>query len=278
MFSADLDKVVKRVSIQIHTRAVESRAIEGRKRNVRPFSSILIAVPWEFISVRMRKKEKKETRTACEMHSSLQKFTAINGPSYEQRISRPSRSLLLSLSLSLVGSAPFRGGLIDSNNCRSIARFRVPACPPFSPWLARSFLGSFFRGDFYRVNEVPASFYNRHGRSPDDDSNNCRAYGRSIGRFPSEVASAIFHGEFNGRAARTSLSPDEYGNPWVTMIIIVRPYLHPNGVAERLLRARRAGYVRRFLLRKGRTSVPARFVGDNNDFSFTTGVSTRDVL
>lgn len=31
------------------------------------------------------------------------------------------------------------------------------------------------------------------------------------------------------------------------------------------------------MLRKDRTSLPARFVGDNNDFSFTTGVSTRDV-
>lgn len=51
-------------------------------------------------------------------------------------------------------------------------------------WLARSFLspGIFSPGgDFYRVNEVPAPFYNRRERSPDDDSNNCRAYGRSIG-------------------------------------------------------------------------------------------------
>lgn len=76
------------------------------------------------------------------------------------------------------------------------------------------------------------------------------------------------------------LFPDEYGNPWVTMIIIVRSYLHPNGVAERRPRgARRASYVRRFFaaLRKGRASIPARFVGDNNDFAFTAGVSVRDV-
>jgi len=30
-------------------------------------------------------------------------------------------------------------------------------------------------------------------------------------------------------------------------------------------------------LRKGRVFIPARFVGDNNDFSFTAGILTRDV-
>lgn len=34
-------------------------------------------------------------------------------------------------------------------------------------------------------------------------------------------------------ARSTDAVSDEYGNPWVTMIIIVRSYLHPNGVAER---------------------------------------------
>lgn len=33
-------------------------------------------------------------------------------------------------------------------------------------------------------------------------------------------------------ARSTDAVPGEYGNPWVIMIIIVRSYLHPNGVAE----------------------------------------------
>jgi len=195
-----------------------------------------------------------------------------------------------------VGSALFHSGLIDSDNCRWIARFRLvparlsrsgphadardrgpPLASPFVPFPR----GPFFPdGDFYRVNEVPAPFYNRRERSPDDDSNNCRAYGRSIGhsacrrgrprdipRGPALTAA---------RPGPGTLFPDEYGNPWVTMIIIVRPYLHPNGVAERRSRgARRASYVRRFFAasRKGRASIPVRFVGDNNDFAFTAGVA-----
>jgi len=158
--------------------------VEGRKRNVRPFSPILIAsvdVPREFISVRMRKKEKKETRPACEAQQPATKISRDQRP--ELRTVNIS-SFALSLLLSLLWAARLFAG--DSSIAITVDRAISRPCPsPCSPRLVQSSLGSFSRDDFYRVNEVSVPFYNRRGRSPDDDSNNCRAYSRSIGRSAS---------------------------------------------------------------------------------------------
>ena len=82
----DLDKVVKRFDSNPCLCAIES--VEGRKRNARPFSPILIAsvdVPREFISVRMGKEKKEKLARAQPARvrrrtDALQKFIATNGP------------------------------------------------------------------------------------------------------------------------------------------------------------------------------------------------------
>jgi len=201
---------------------------------------VSVDIPREFISVRMGKKEKKKTRPARKAHTQF--ATKIYRDQRTELRTVNISTFSLSLSLFLSWAAHLFAG--DSSIAITVDRSRDFASLPVS--LARLELAVLSPGsfscDFYRVNEVPAPFYNRHGRSSDDDSNNCRAYSRSIDCFPLDVASAIFHGirlTVSRSGPRTWLSPDENGNPWVTMIIIVRSYLHPNGVVERLLRARR---------------------------------------